>query len=198
MNHHGATAERPVVLVGLMGAGKSTVGHAVAARLGRPYVDTDLEVEERTGRRIAELFAHDGEAIFRRHEADALADALDHRPAPVVAAGGGIVTTEANRALLARRAVVVWLHASPEVLAGRVGDDPDRPLLDGDALETLRRLEAERRPLYDEAADMAVHVDGRTVAEVADEVVVLLERWPGDESGATVRTAEAAADEATG
>jgi shikimate kinase len=166
------------VLIGLMGVGKSSVGHEVAAKLGRPFVDTDLEVEERTGRRIAALFAAEGEAVFRRHESAVLAAALDHRPAPVVAAGGGLVVSEANRALLARRAVVVWLHASPEVLARRVGDDPDRPLLGDDPVAALTRLEAERRPLYDAAADMAVDVDGHTVAEVAALVVEALGRWP--------------------
>lgn len=176
MNHRGPGAERPLVLVGLMGSGKSTVGHAVAGRLGRPFVDTDQEVEERTGRRISALFDTDGEAAFRRHEAAVLVDALGHRPPPVVAAGGGIVVGEANRAVLARRAVVVWLHASPEVLSRRLGEDPDRPLLGADPVASLRRLEEERRPLYQEAADGVVDVDGLTVPEVVDGVLRALER----------------------
>ncbi len=148
-----------VVLVGLMGVGKSTVGRRLAKELQRPFADVDEQVELRAGRTIPGIFSDGGEPEFRAIEAEVLADLLA-RPAPLVlAAGGGVVTTPANRAALADAgAFVVWLRASTEFLAART-DPTHRPLLAGDAAGTLTRLLAERSPLYELVADAVVDVE---------------------------------------
>jgi shikimate kinase len=156
---------RHVVLVGLMGVGKSTVGRRLAKVLERPFADVDEQVELRAGLTIPVIFRTQGEDRFRRTEAEVFADLLA-RPAPlVVAAGGGAVTGAANRAALARAgAYVVWLRASAEFLAGRT-DPTHRPLLADDPEPTLARLLAERAPLYQEVADVEVDVEPFHVAD---------------------------------
>ena len=150
---------RHVVLVGLMGVGKSTVGRRLAKELQRPFVDVDEQVELRAGRTIPVVFAEDGEEAFRALETSVLADLLASEAPLVVAGGGGVVTVEGNRAALAAAgAYVVWLRASAEFLAGRT-DPTHRPLLAGDAPGTLARLSAERSPLYEAVADVAVDVE---------------------------------------
>jgi shikimate kinase len=150
---------RHVVLVGLMGVGKSTVGRRLAKELQRPFADVDEQVELRAGCTIPILFSEQGEPAFRAVEAEVLADLLG-RPAPLVlAAGGGVVTTPVNRSALADAgAFVVWLRASTEFLAART-DPTHRPLLAGDASGTLIRLLAERAPLYERVADAVVDVE---------------------------------------
>ena len=151
---------RHVVLVGLMGVGKTTVGRRLAKELARPFADVDEQVELRAGRVIPEIFRHDGEEAFRRTEAEVLAE-LVARPLPLVlAAGGGGVARPENRRTLAGRTTVVWLRASVEFLAGRV-DPTHRPLLAqaDDPAEALGRLLAAREPLYAEVADHVVDVE---------------------------------------
>jgi len=165
------SSARHVVLVGLMGVGKSAVGPELAERLDRPYADSDRDIEARTGRTVREIFEEDGEAAFRRLESEVLAEALaEGRPA-VVAAAGGVVLDPANRRLLRERAWAVWLRADPAVLATRVGDSDHRPLLRDDPEGTLRRLAAERAPLYAEVADLTVDVDARSAHEVVEEIL---------------------------
>ena len=160
-----------LVLVGPMGAGKTTVGRALAERLGRGFVDVDAEVEVRTGRTVAQLFAAEGEPAFRAIEAEALADVLAAPEATVVATGGGAVLCAASREALAGHATV-WLRADPEVLAARVVGGGDRPLLaGGDAEAALARIVAEREPLYHDVAGIVVDVAGLTVDEVVDRVL---------------------------
>lgn len=160
-----------VLLIGMMGSGKTTVGRLVAARLGCPYLDSDAEVERTTGRSVPELFAVEGEAAFRTAESAALADAVG-RPGPsVVSVAGGAVLDPANRALLRVSGVVVWLRARAATLALRVGDGTGRPLLGGDPPAALARLEAERTPLYAEIADVVVDVDDLEPAEVVERVL---------------------------
>jgi shikimate kinase len=149
---------RHVVLVGLMGVGKSTVGRRLAKELDRPFADLDEQVELAEGRTIPTLFRTGGEPAFRAAEAAALAD-LVARPSPlVIAAGGGVVTGEGNRRLLAET-FVVWLRASAGFLAGRT-DPTHRPLLaGGDAEGSLTRLLGEREDLYESVADVSVDVE---------------------------------------
>ena len=148
-----------VVLVGLMGVGKSTVGRRLAKEMQRPFADVDEQVELRAGRTIPLLFAEQGEAAFRAAEAEVLADLLGRDAPLVVAAGGGVVATPGNRAALASAgAFVVWLRASTAFLAART-DPTHRPLLAGDAAGTLTRLLAERAPLYELVADAVVDVE---------------------------------------
>jgi shikimate kinase len=166
------TPPRHLVLVGLMGAGKSTVGAECARRLGRPFVDVDDLVEVTAGRSVAEIFAADGEAGFRALERRALADACSS-PAPlVIACGGGAVVDAVNRGNVRAGGCVVWLRADPGTLARRVRGGVGRPLLGKDSpVTTLERLAAVREAAYEAAAHVSVDTVGRSVSEVADAVV---------------------------
>jgi shikimate kinase len=163
-----------LVLVGMMGAGKSTVARMVAARLGWPHTDIDDMVERAAALSVAEIFATQGEASFRAAESAALVSALSAGEPSVVSVGGGAVLDPANRALMRRTGTVVWLRARPATLARRVGRAVDRPLLaadpDGPAA-ALTRLEVERRPLYEEVATAVVDVDDTAAEDVADAVL---------------------------
>jgi len=160
-----------VVLIGARGAGKSTVGTALAVRLGLPFLDTDLIVEETTGRSIADLLA---DGSFRGHEQAVLARVFAQAPA-VVAAGGGAVLWDGFRAA-ARGWRVVWLDADPEVLAGRIRDDPcARPSLTGERADleigAVARARAER---YRTAAWRRVDTSGDDPDAVVDRIEKLL------------------------
>jgi len=160
-----------LLLVGMMGAGKTTVGRMVAERLGCPYVDSDAEVAADTGRSAPEILATDGEAALRAAESAALREAVS-RPVPVVmSVAGGAVLDAGNRALIRDSGTVVWLRATPATLAKRVGDGAGRPLLGEDPAAALIRLDEVRRPLYAEVADVVVDVDDLTPAEAADRVL---------------------------
>ena len=154
-----------------MGAGKSTVGRRCAQRLGRSFVDTDDLVEIAAGATVAEVFARDGEAVFREFERLAIADACAAPEPIVIAAGGGAVLDPENRKRLREAGLVVWLRAPAAQLAQRVGDTSSRPLLRGDAAATLARLEGVRRPAYEAAAHATVDTDGLSVATVVDAVL---------------------------
>ena len=160
-----------ILLVGMMGAGKTTVGKLVAEKLGWGYLDSDAEVEEATGLNVPELFAHEGEEAFRDAEARALRRACASTDSVVVSVAGGAVLRSANRALLASCGRVVWLRARPETLAARVGDGAGRPLLDGDPRAALIELDSVRRPLYAEVADLTIDVDDRTPQELASQLI---------------------------
>ena len=167
------TAPRSIVLVGMMAAGKTTTGQAAARRLGWDFLDSDRQVERRTGRTVEEIWKAEGEQGFRQLEAEALAEALAstaERPA-VIAAAGGTVLDARNRQLLKQNPPVVWLRARPETLVARVGTGAGRPLLAVDPAEALLRLEAERRPFYEEVAGTVVDVDVLRPDQVVDEVV---------------------------
>lgn len=153
---------RHVVLVGLMGSGKSTLGRRLAARLERGFVDADAALVEIADRSVAEIFATDGEEAFRAVEADVLEELLEHHEPTVIASGGGVVLREdSRRRLQGPEVTVVWLDASPAFLASRVEEGQHRPLLAGDepAREVLARLHAERAPLYAAVADITVDVE---------------------------------------
>jgi shikimate kinase len=165
-------ASRHLVLIGMMGVGKSTVGRALAAELGRPLFDSDEMIAERTGRTVREIWITDGEPAFRALETDVLVDALIQAEPSVIAAAGGVVLSEANRdALHGPEAHVVWLCSEVDVLLDRVRSGGHRPLLDDDPEAALRRLYDERAPLYQEVADAIVSVDNRSVNDVVRAVL---------------------------
>lgn len=161
-----------LVLVGMMGSGKSTVGRIVAERTGRVLIDSDEVIEAATGRTVREIFATDGEDAFRELEAAALREALATDEPAVIAAAGGVVLRPDNRRLLtASSARVVWLMADPTLLIERVRSGMHRPLLDHDPEATLQRMWEERQPLYQEVADAIVSVDNRSISEVVEAVL---------------------------
>jgi len=161
-----------LVLVGMMGAGKSSVGRMLARQMGRPLLDSDEMVEERTGRTVRAIWASDGEATFRALETETLIAALSADEPSVVAAAGGVVMSEANRAALATSdAHVVWLLADVDLLVERVKNGMHRPLLDADPEGTLRAMHRDREALYKEVADAIVSVDHRSVHDVAKAVL---------------------------
>jgi shikimate kinase len=160
-----------VLLVGMMGAGKTTVGRELARRLGWPYLDSDAMVEKRTGRTVPEIFDERGEAAFRAEEAGALAEAVTSDGPVVVSVAGGAVLDPDNRRRLADGGTVVWLRAEVGTLAQRVGDGRGRPLLTPDPETALRRLYLQRRPLYEDVADIVVDVDHHSAGEVAEQIL---------------------------
>ena len=139
---------RPIVLVGIMGAGKSTVGRLLATMLELPFFDSDEEAERAAGRSVAQLFAEGGEAAFRLEERRAMAR-LTAGPPAVIAAGGGALIDPETRAPILERCIAVWLKADAATLARRLGGCSARPLLQrGDPKRILQRLLAEREVLY--------------------------------------------------
>jgi shikimate kinase len=163
----------------MMGAGKSTVGPRLAARLGRDFVDTDQEVEREAGLRISEIFEREGEARFRAREAQAIERAA--RANAVVALGGGAIAQPGMAEELLARGSVIFLRVEPSVLVERIGDAASRPLLaglDADARrQRLAALLAERRVHYQKAT---ITVDAsRGPEEVVDEIMAALERSEG-------------------
>ena len=167
---HPALPER-ILLVGMMGVGKSTVGRALAQRLGWSYFDSDEQVMQRTGRTVPELFAELGEAAFRAEEKQALAEAVAADGPVVVSVAGGAVLDPDNRRLLHKAGTVVWLRAGVPTLAGRVGDGEGRPLLGDDPATALASLYEERRPVYAALADLVVDVDAVTPDQAVEEIV---------------------------
>jgi len=172
-----ATGHRPdrLLLIGMMGSGKTTVGRLVAARLGWPHLDSDAEVEEATGKTVPEIFAEQGEPAFRAVETEALVHALEFEPA-VISVAGGAVLAPGNRPLIRNGGTVVWLRADVDTLADRVGDGSGRPLLDGDAERSLAELDAVRRLLYAQLADSVIDVDDKTPDQVADAALEAIGR----------------------
>ena len=152
--------ERPLVFVGLMASGKSSLGKRVAAKLGVPFVDADREIERRDGRTVPEIFAGDGEPAFRVMEEAVIAELVADPTVRVIATGGGAVLSGPTRRRLREHATVIWLRAAPGILAARVKPDGSRPLLADDPRGTLARLAEERAPLYREVADHVIDVDG--------------------------------------
>jgi shikimate kinase len=160
-----------IILVGMMAVGKTSVGRRLAATRGWEFFDSDRQIESMTGKTVVEIWRVDGEPAFRRLEAQVLADALASTNPRVIAAAGGTVLDETNRRLLAQHRPVVWLRAVPDVLASRLGTATHRPLLDEDPAGVIKALDAIRRPLYEEVADVVVDVDDLT----PDQVVACIE-----------------------
>ena len=164
-----ALGARSVVLVGMMGAGKSSVGRRLGARLGIPFVDADTEIEAAAGMTISEIFAQHGESYFRAGEARVIARLLAHGP-QVVATGGGSVMDANTRALIRAKGISIWLKADLDVLLKRTRRRNDRPLVD-----KIKDLLPLREPLYAEA-DITIQSRDEPHEMIVDEVVNALAR----------------------
>lgn len=169
---------KTVVLVGMMGAGKTSVGQAVARILGVPFLDSDEEIERAANRTIAEIFAREGEAFFRQKESQVIARLLSERPA-ILSTGGGAFLAEANRKTISEHGVSVWLDVDVETLWHRVRHKTTRPLLrTADPRATLGELHAARVPFY-ALADLTVRVPpDHTVDRTARDVIAALAGRP--------------------
>jgi shikimate dehydrogenase len=161
---------RKVAIIGLMGAGKTEAGKALARLMNAPFVDSDREIEAEAGRSIPELFASEGEAAFRAREARVI-DRITSKPgSAVVSTGGGAAASETCASMLTERCTVVWLYVSPRTAAAR-SSGSSRPLLAGcDPEARLAAIEAERRGAYSSAADLLVSTEGRGAGEVAEVI----------------------------
>jgi shikimate kinase len=165
---------KTLVLVGLMGAGKTAVGTLVAARLGVPFVDSDREMEQAANRTVAEIFAEDGEAFFRQKETQVL-DRLLHGDPCVLSTGGGAYLAEANRKLISQAGVAVWLRADLDLLWDRVKHKNTRPLLHvPDPRGKLAELYEARLPFYQQAQISVQAERGLTLDQMTDKVVAAL------------------------
>ena len=168
----GTCTDDHIVLVGMMGAGKSSVGRMLARRLDRDLLDSDEMIESRTGRTVREIWEADGEAAFRALETEVLRDAVAAPEPSIIAAAGGVVLSADNRAVLkGAGAHVVWLLADVDLLLDRVKAGMHRPLLDDDPEGTLRAMYEERSDLYQDVADAIVSVDNRSIKDVAGAVL---------------------------
>ena len=156
-----------------MGSGKTTVGKRIAQELGYAFVDSDDVVASAAGKSVREIFAQDGEAVFRQCESEAIKSVLlDRQSSVVLATGGGAVISSDNRSLISEQAsTVVWLDASVEDLVVRTKSGATRPLLDGDAATTLQSLSSQRSAWYDEVATVRIDTRGKSVAKVCSAVV---------------------------
>jgi shikimate kinase len=179
-----ALGPRSVVLVGMMGAGKSSVGRRLAARLSVPFIDADAEIEKAAGMTITEIFAAHGEPYFRAGETRVIARLLESGP-QVLATGGGAFMNAETRSAIRTRGISVWLRATLEVLSRRIKRRGDRPLLKGaDPAETLRRLLEERDPVYAEA-DLIVESRDVPHETIVDEVLAGLKPHIAPEGAAS-------------
>jgi shikimate kinase len=175
--------ERALVLVGIMGAGKTSIGKRLAQRLRLPFVDADHEIETAANQTIAEIFETHGEAYFRDGESRVIQRLLGP-PAKVLATGGGAFMAAGTREAIKEKAISIWLNADLEVLMARVRRRNNRPLLrQGDPETVMRKLMAERNPIYAEAA---IHIRSREVAHetVVDEIMTALADHLGREEAA--------------
>jgi len=166
-------------LVGFMGTGKTTVGRAVAARLGYEFVDSDHEIERLQGRTVSAIFAQNGEAGFRRLEREF----IEHghpETSQIVACGGGLIVPDGMLELVGSKGVVVCLHAAVETILDRTSRNNNRPLLAvADPAERIRTLFAERAPIY-RRAGTAILTEGRPVAEIVNHVLRVYQREARD------------------
>jgi shikimate kinase len=171
-----ALGTRSVVLVGMMGAGKSTIGRRLATRLQLPFLDADTEIEAAAGMSISDIFETHGEPHFRDGEARVIARLLDAGPI-VLATGGGAVMREETRRRIRDKAVSIWLKADADVILRRVKRRADRPLLQtADPAATVERLIKEREPVY-RSADMTVWSREVPHEKIVDECLNTLHAW---------------------
>ena len=164
-----------IVLVGLMGAGKSSVGSVVAARTGMAFVDVDVAIAEQTGKTVRQLWEQGGEPAYRRLESKVVLDTLGENPDVVLAAPGGVILDPSVRDALTG-AFVVWLRTDPATLSSRVRQDDHRPLLGEHPLDVLTDMAHERSGLYEEVAELTIDTDSQDVETIANRIVEALDK----------------------
>jgi shikimate kinase len=169
------TSSNNIFLIGLMGAGKSTVGKLLAKKLGRRFLDADHVIEDRCGVKIPVIFEMEGEGGFRKREAQAIKDITAEHEL-ILATGGGAVLLPENRQFLSERGTVIYLHANPIELWHRTKGGEGRPLLkNGDAKKILENLYAIRDPLYREIADYVIETGKPSVNQLVNTLIMQLE-----------------------
>jgi len=174
-----------IFLVGLMGAGKTTVGRALAKKLDKRFIDSDHEIEARTGASIPLIFEIEGEASFRQRESEVIRD-LTSQPNIILATGGGAVLKPENREYLKTRGTVIYLRASVNSILQRTSHDKNRPLLQtADPRQKIEQLAREREPYYLEVADFVIETGRPNVQSLVQMIISQLEMagkaQPGDE-----------------
>lgn len=166
--------DRPLFLVGMMGAGKTTIGRSLARLLNHEFVDLDHELEARCGVRVSIIFEIEGEEGFRRRES-VLLDECSRRSGIVMATGGGAILSAENRRILQERGVVIYLRANAEELYRRVARDHNRPLLQTpDPRQRIRHLLEQREPLYEQVANVTIETGAMPVFQVVRSLIPLL------------------------
>ncbi len=160
-----------IILIGFMGAGKTSVGQVLAAQTGMPLVDTDKMIEEEAAMSVSDIFAAHGEASFRETESAVLSKLLKRTDRVVVSAGGGLPLSEKNREMLKELGTVVFLKVKPETVLVRLEGDTTRPLLAGDHVEQkVRELLDYRNLLYEEAADIVIDADEKETGQLVTQI----------------------------
>ena len=168
------TLHRSVVLVGMMGSGKTAIGRALASKLNVPFLDSDAEIVEAAQTSIAEIFERDGEAFFRKREAEVIERLISGEPC-ILSTGGGAFMSERNRKTIEEKGVSVWLNADLDLLWERVRHKDTRPLLrTTDPYQTLSQIFAERTPIYQKAVLSLPVQDGASIDETTDQTIALL------------------------
>jgi shikimate kinase len=157
-----------VFFTGFMGAGKTTIGKALAERVGVKLVDLDEFIEKKYNKTIREIFEEEGEKTFRKYEHEALLQLIDFNG--IVTTGGGVVTSENNRQLMRKNGLIIYLDCSVDEILSRLKQDTTRPLLDGNKEEQVRSLYQERQVKYREA-DYIVSTSGKSIKEIVSEII---------------------------
>lgn len=171
-----------LILIGFMGAGKTSVGEQLAERRHRTLIDTDRLVEEMAGKTVAEIFEQQGEAAFRQLEGMVLKELAAAAQGEVISVGGGLPLWEDNRQLLKALGMVLYLRVRPETVIGRLRGDSTRPLLQGtDMEEKVERLMAFRGPVYESLADCVVDADDKTVVQIGTQIEWEMKKWDREE-----------------
>jgi shikimate kinase len=170
MAKHRLKVLKSLVLVGMMGAGKSTIGSRLAKRLALPFVDTDILVQDKVGCSIKEILKYVGEDFFRQKETEIIREVLSREPC-VISTGGGAFITDENRALIKEKSISIWLKANYDVILDRVSRRNTRPMLDdGNKEEILMQLMEERYPIYAEA-DIMVDSDNGSHMIIVESII---------------------------
>lgn len=160
-----------IFLVGPMGAGKTTIGHKLAEKLGKTFLDSDREIENKTGANIPLIFELEGESGFRKRESETIAE-LTQRPNIVLATGGGAVLQENNRRMLRKNGYVIYLRAPLEQLIARTSKDKNRPLLQtANPEKVLADILEKREPYYKEVADLVFETNKKSIREIIERII---------------------------